>query len=396
MSLRATGLVYTTLLSLAPLLALCFSVLKGFGVHNQMEPLLNNLFAPIGAQSKEITARVLEFVSNMHVGVLGTVGLVMLLYSVISMMNDIEEAFNDIWRIKKMRPFALRIRDYLSVLFIGPVLLFVSVALTASMKHSVFLEKWFGVEMVTGALQGLSTFVAYMLFVIAFAALYMFMPYTRVRFVPAFMAGLVTGALWKGLGWLFGVFIAGSASYAAIYSAFAALILLIIWVYVGWFVVLLGASICFYLQNPSNQPLSRRVRNLSLRVKEKMALQICAAVGAAFYRGEKPLTLLELARHMSLPVIAIEDVVEDLIKMGVLTMGGTKLAQVMPARPFDETSAAELLSLIRAADEEESFTFDDVKAMPGVLHALDLHNKSFALSLSGLSLKALSLEKEQA
>ena len=100
-TLRAMGLVYTTLLSLVPLLALSFSVLKGFGVHNQMQPFLLRLFAPLGAKAEELTSQVLGFVDNMQVGVLGFAGLAILLYTVVSLMEKIEALARSV-RVREM------------------------------------------------------------------------------------------------------------------------------------------------------------------------------------------------------------------------------------------------------------------------------------------------------
>ena len=122
-NLRAMSLVYTTLLSLVPLLAVSFSVLKGFGVHNQIEPLLLNFLAPLGPKGGEIAASIIGFVENLNVKVLGAVGLAVLLYTVFSLIQKIEDAFNDIWRVRRQRSLARKISDYMSVLLIGPVLI---------------------------------------------------------------------------------------------------------------------------------------------------------------------------------------------------------------------------------------------------------------------------------
>ena len=226
-----------------------------------------------------------------------------------------------------------------------------SVAMTVSLRHTEVLEQWFGQDAVTGAFEVLGAVAAWLLFAVAFAALYMFMPYTRVRFLPALAAGMVTGVLWKTLGWLFGVFVTGSASYAAIYSAFAALILFMLWLYIGWLVVLVGASVCYYLQNPSNQSLSRRGRVVSLRVQEKIALQVCAEIGAAFYAGHDALDIPRIARRMHIPAAAIEDVVETLAGAGVLAATGARGQYYIPGRPFDATTVDEMLGALHAEDE---------------------------------------------
>ena len=116
LTLRAMSLVYTTLLSIVPLLALSFSVLKAFGVSNQIQPMLQQLLEPLGDKGVEITQRIVGFIENMNVGVLGALGLGLLLYTAISLMQKIEESLNYIWHIPQPRRLGERFSRYLSVL----------------------------------------------------------------------------------------------------------------------------------------------------------------------------------------------------------------------------------------------------------------------------------------
>lgn len=391
LSLRATSLVYTTLLSLAPLLAISFAVLKGFGVHNQTEPFLKEFLSPLGPQGDEIAVRVVEFVDNIQVGVLGVVGVGLLILSVLSLMQKIEGAFNQIWNVRDTRSFILRVRDYLGALMIGPLFLFLSVGLTASLQHAEVLQRWLEFDIVSLAFDKTVMVIPYLLFALAFTALYMFMPNTRVRFVPALVAGVVTGVMWKGLGWLFGFFVAGSASYAAIYSAFAAIILLIFWLYIGWLAVLAGASLSYYLQYPSNQRLSRGIRHLSLRVKEKLALLLIAEIGRVFYKKEEPLTALNLSRRLRIPVMAVDDVLEDLVKSGILALTGKAQQQVIPGRPFDATSIHDMFRLLKAEDEEGSVHFSQLKPSETTDRILELSDRAARVVLGNITLKQLAL-----
>jgi len=360
--LRSAALTYATLLSLAPLLAICFSVLKGIGIHNQLEPFLLDFLSPLGEQGSGIARRIVEFVGNIKVGVLGAVGLVALIYGVIAMMREIEAAFNDIWRVKQARSLAQRVRDYLSVLFIGPLSMSLSVAMTEALRHANLAEQWLGIRIPGGVFETIAGFIPYVLFMLAFTALYMFMPNTQVRALPALAAGFIATVLWKTLGWLFGIFVAGSGSYAAIYSVFAAMMLFMIWIYTGWLVVLIGASLAYYIQNPSNQKIPRRFKNMSMRVKEKTALLTCGEIGRGFYAGETPQTASGLAKRLELPALIIGDVAEALVKAGILATTGKASRQYMPGCPFDAVSVDEMLKKLRAVGEADSIDFDQVKS----------------------------------
>ena len=146
LTLRAMSLVYTTLLSLVPLLALSFSLLKAFGVHNQLEPMLLTFLAPLGEKGGEMSAQIVQFVGNMGVGVLGSLGLVLLIYTVVSLLQKIEEAFNFIWHVPSLRNLPQRLSGYLSVVMVGPMLVVTALAITASVMSSALVAELVAIE----------------------------------------------------------------------------------------------------------------------------------------------------------------------------------------------------------------------------------------------------------
>jgi len=185
LTLRAMSLVYTTLLSLVPLLAIGFSVLKALGAHNRVEPVLAELLEPLGPQGREITTRIVDFVDNIEVGVLGFVGLLLLFYTVISLLQKIEHALNFIWHVPGQRRPLEKVRDYLSAVIIGPVLLIAATGAIASLMSSQLVQSMaeFGPIGQAIALAGPMTSIA--LIIAAFTFLYIFLPNTRVKIVPA-------------------------------------------------------------------------------------------------------------------------------------------------------------------------------------------------------------------
>lgn len=385
---RAASLAYTSLVTFVPLLAIAFSVLKGFGVHDALERPLRAYLAPLGAGADEIATRIVGFVENVNVGVLGAVGTALLILGVVSMLQKMEYAFNDIWRVARGRTFGKRIRDYLTVVLLAPLSLFLAVAMTTSLQHSDFALKWLKIDLVDTAMENVFAIVPWVLFILAFTAFYIFMPNTRVQVKPALVSATATAVIWKLLGKLFTAFVVGTANYAAIYSVFAVLALFMIWVYAGWLVILVGASVCYYLQHPSNQPISRRVRGLSLRMKEKLALQACAAVGHSFYKDQKGLGLTALSSALKAPLQAVEDVVEDLCDCGILVMAGS---QLVPARPFDTTTVGEMMQALRAADEFGVLQAHKVAATPAVATLIKISEKALHDKLGKFTLKQLAL-----
>ena len=196
-NLYAMGLVYMSILSLVPLLAVMFSVLKGFGVHNQLKPLLLTALEPLGEKGVEITTNVLRFVDNIEVGVLGAVGLGILLFTVVSLIRQVEEAFNSTWRVRKLRPILERFSHYISVLLVGPVLIFSAIGLSQSVRHFSLVKQV--VETDTGAFlyDTLSIYLPFFMTVLAISFVYIFVPNTRVKPVAALFGATVATILFK-------------------------------------------------------------------------------------------------------------------------------------------------------------------------------------------------------
>ena len=186
-------------------------MLKAFGVHNQIEPLLQNLLAPLGERGNEITTQILGFIAHMNVGVLGAVGLALLLYTVVSLMQKIEESFNAIWHVTQLRSMGERFSRYLSVLLVGPILVFAALAMTAMAFSSEFVQTLVSIEPLGTLILGVAKLMPYALVIGAFTFFYAFVPNTRVRFLPAFVAGTIGGILWQSAGWGFALFVASSS-----------------------------------------------------------------------------------------------------------------------------------------------------------------------------------------
>ncbi|MGE0652312.1 MAG: YihY/virulence factor BrkB family protein, partial [Alphaproteobacteria bacterium] len=316
LTLRAMSLVYTTLLSLVPLIAISFSVLKGFGVHNQVEPMLLGLLEPLGEKATEITERIIEFVDNIQVGVLGFLGLLLLFYTVVSLLEKVERAFNYIWHVPRARPLSQKVRDYLALVVLGPVAVIGAIGVFSSLLASSIVGEIASLGPMGHVISVAGRFVTLFLVSIVFTFLYMFIPNTRVRFAPALIGGLAAGIMWTVIGWGFASFIVASVRYAAIYSGFATLILFMIWLYVVWLILLTGSVLSFYVQNPQYVGL-KRDGSYSIQTKESAGLTAIWHIVRAYY-GERPgWTADALGRHTRTPMPVLCAVLDDLEQTGL-------------------------------------------------------------------------------
>ncbi len=391
LTLRAMSLVYTTLLSLVPLLALSFSVLKGFGVHNQIRPALLAFLAPLGEKGAEITDHIIGFVNNIKVGVLGALGLGLLIYTVTTLLQKIEFAFNFVWRVECPRPLAQRFSQYLSVLMIGPVLIFSAVGITATFFNSSVVQSMVAIEPLGVLVEFTATLLPYLFVIAAFALIYMLMPNTRVRFGSALMGATVAGVLWQTLGWGFAAFIMASTKYTAIYAGFAIVIFSMIWLYLNWLIVLIGASLAFYHQYPAQLVSRRREPKLSNRVKEKIALLIATFIGRSFYTNSPAWTLETLAERFGMPILSIETVLNAIARAGFVTETADEPPRYLPACSFETITIKALLDAVRKAEEEPSLGPDTLPYEPEIETLLRQLNEAVEESLRGRTLRELAL-----
>ena len=283
LNLRAMSLVFTTILSFVPLIAVSFSVLKAFDVHNQIEPVLLGLFSALGDRAPELTENVIAFVDNVKVGLLGTLGIAFLFYSVLSLLKKVEEAFNYTWRIKRARSLTERFSNYLSVLMVGPVLVFAALGLTASLLNNSVTQSMAAIEPFGTLIGFISKLIPYLLIIAAFTFVYIFVPNTKVRLIPALTGGLAAGILWQSVGWLYALVVAQSTTQTAIYASFAILFFFMMWLYVSWLILLVGSSVAFYRQYPEYLMAKSRSVVLSNRERENIALNVLVLIGENYY-----------------------------------------------------------------------------------------------------------------
>ncbi len=348
--IRAASLAYTSLLSMVPLLAVSFSMLKAFGVHNKMEDVLTQALQPLGPSGEDIAHTIISFVNNMKVGALGTVGLVTLLYTTVSVMQKIERAFNHSWRITAERTAKQRFSDYLTVIIIGPVLVFTAFGITASLMNNQVVDYLSSYELLGQILRWIARLLPYLIVIGAFTFVYVFMPNTRVQVQSAFTGAVAAGILWQAAGWAFAKFVAGSAQYTAVYATFASLFLFIIWLYVAWLILLTGADIAFYHQHPEYLSSRRREPVLSLREQEALALLVVGHITAALYRNEPPCTRHVLVQRLHVPQGLLWKVLDPLQQSGLLKIAAGPEPAYLLARAPEVTTVDVVLDVVRSAD----------------------------------------------
>lgn len=356
LTLRAMSLVFTTLLAFVPLIAVSFSVLKGFGVHNQLRPALLNVLSPLGERASEITDTIIDFVENIQVGVLGAIGMAFLLYTAISLVQKVEEAFNFTWNVARSRSVLRKFSDYFSVLLIGPLLVFLALAISASLTSTQVVQAIMAVEPFGTLIRWGTRMVPYALVIAAFTFLYMLIPNTRVRFAPALFGATVAGVAWETVGHLFARFVVMSTNYTAIYSGFAILLLFMIWLHLAWLILLTGSTIAFYRQHPEYLARGGRAAvGLSPAQQELLALAIAIRLARAFEDESEAPTRDTLARSLGVPMETADQTLHALEEAGLVRMTRDDPPAWVPARPPARMMVKGVLDAVRNQGRQPRF-----------------------------------------
>jgi len=346
LTLRAMSLVYTTLLSIVPLIALSFSVLKGLGYHRELEPVLYTFLEPLGNDKAfDITAQVMSFVDNVRGGVLGSIGLIFLLYTVISMVQKVEESFNFVWRVDQPRSLGRRFSEYLSVMVIGPAVLVGAIGLIASVSSSSTMQSLSHYQPFGWLIAGAGKLTPYLLVIATFTFLYKFIPNTKVRIVPALIGGSAAGLFWVALGMILASFAETSGGTMVIYAGFAFVIIGLIWVHVSWLVLLLGAQLAFYVQNPQYLRPGRGEIRLSSTVRERVALSIMYLIVVDYGAVKPRWTTNRLAEHLQLPGAALAPIMNELEHRQLLIVAEDD--SWLPARDPSSIALCDVLDAVR-------------------------------------------------
>ena len=353
LSLRAMSLVYTTLLSIIPLLAFSFAILKGFGVFEQLEPYLDDVLEPLGAQGEKITTEILKLVDNVKGGVLGGVSMVILLWTVISTIQKVEGSFNYVWYVSKPRSLSRRFSDYLVVLIVGPIMMVTALSIIGSMGSNTVIQYLGALPGMGGILLLAGKLMPFLIVSAVFAFLYMFMPNTKVNLGSALVGGLGGGVMWATMAIIFTTFVVTAARTQNMYANFAVAIFALIWLYLNWLVLLIGAQLAFYHQNPMFLRIGRQEPRLSNSMRERLALNIMMLVGKAFRTGDQKLNERDVGSALSIPTIALTPIGAALEEEGYLAL--TEKEDLIPGREMSRIKLRDILAVVRVEGETGSY-----------------------------------------
>lgn len=344
--LLASALTYTTLLSLVPLLALMFAILKGFGVQNRLEPIL---IEKLSAGSEEIVTQIIGYIDQTNVRALGAVGLASLLVTAISVIGNIEFSLNRIWGVQRTRSIGRKFSDYLSVLLTCPILVVAALGLTSSIQSVTLVQRILDLPGMSYLVLFAARLGPYILMWIALTFIYDYLPNTRVRLGSAIYGGIIAGTLWQLAQWGYVHFQIGAARYNAIYGAFAQLPIFLVWLYMGWNIVLFGAVMSFAHQNIKTSGKDPNVADAHYSAREELGLKLLWLIGRHFDAGDQPCSAETLSRELVVSVRIVAEILEHHCRAGFLTsaVGESQEPIYTLHRPPEKIRLDEVLEAMR-------------------------------------------------
>jgi membrane protein len=328
--LRASALTLFTLLSIVPMFAMAFGIAQGFGLQNAIErEVLKQL-----AGQEEVARWIMSFAQSLlqttHGGVIAGIGVALLFWTVMKVLNHIEISLNAIWKTDSQRTFARRISDYLSFMLVAPVLLVISSSLTVMLSQQVgFMSERFEIVGYFHAfILRMLRLSPYVVMWGLFTFLYAFMPNTKVRMSSAAAGGIIAGTLYQVFQAAYIFFQVGVSNYNAIYGSFAALPLFLTWLQASWMIVLLGAEISCAHENVDWCECEPQVAGLNRTTRNLVALWVMQQIARRFAQGDHGSSLEELARSGGLPILLVRQTLKDLEESGLVAAAARRTARV--------------------------------------------------------------------
>ncbi|MGE4293119.1 MAG: YhjD/YihY/BrkB family envelope integrity protein [Desulfovibrio sp.] len=360
--IRSGALTFTTMLSIVPLLAVAFSIAKGFGLQNS--EFIHDLLSRMASGNEQVVESIVGYIDNTNVKTLGWMGVTFLLVTVFSMVSSVEQAFNTIWSVRRGRSPWRKFTDFFSVILIMPLIFLVATSVTVTVQKSEIVQRVMEVSGL-GWLEGLLLKIAPLVLIwLAFTFTYSFIPNTRVQLKSAALGGGVAAILWQLSQGAYIRWQMGFNNYNAIYGSFAQLPLFLIWLYISWIIVLFGAEMCVAVQHLRRFTKQQFIRKASLVQRQKLAVVMLLLIARPFREGCTLPSVDEISDRLMIPREMVIELFGQMASAGlcVSSEDGEDL-RYYPARLPESIRITDVQRAIVAGGEDEgvgrSFGFVD-------------------------------------
>jgi membrane protein len=353
----ASVLTYYSLLNVVPVVAVAFAVAKGFGLEKMIEKQILQMGDKANWQA-DITNQVISFshrlLEQAKGGLIAGIGVVLLFWTVISILGKIEESLNDIWEVKKSRTLVRKFSDYIAMMVFAPVLLIISSSATVlvASQVKVIVNKIALLGVFSKVIFLLLNLLPYVSIWILLTMLYLIMPNTKIPIRSAILGGIAAGTITQIVQWIYIKFQIGAASYGAIYGSFAALPLFLAMLQMSWMIVLFGAEIAYANEHYETFGFYPDYSRMSVSSKKLLMLRVFHLLTKKFSLGEKPLSVSQIAHTLEIPVRLVRQLLHELSEVGLVvetSKGITGEVAYQPGRSIEN------ITVKLALDEYEKY-----------------------------------------
>ncbi|MCX8117356.1 MAG: YihY/virulence factor BrkB family protein [Desulfobacterota bacterium] len=380
----AAVLTYYSLLNIVPIVAVAFAISKGFGLEKLIERQILQISEQANLQP-ELTQQILTFshrlLDQAKGGVIAGVGVVLLFWTVVSILGKIEESLNEIWGVKQGRSLVRKFSDYISIMVFAPVLLIISSSATVLIASQIklIMKKIALLGIFSPVILFLLNLLPYISIWVLLTLVYLLLPNTRIPLRSAILGGIVAGTIAQIVQWVYIKFQIGAANYGAIYGSFAALPLFLAMLQMSWMIVLFGAEMSCASGHVETYGFHPDPSRLSFASRRLLAFRVFHLLAQRFSRGESPLTAKEISDRLRIPVRLTHQLLEEWMEVGLVaeTTGGPKhQSAYQPGRAIETLTVKEVLEAYErrglsldgvSSSGEERFLLDDLKHLSEVL-----------------------------
>lgn len=345
--------------------------------HEAFRKLLGTLLQGVGESNGAEGADVVGWIeeqaakSAANPGAVGLAGLVFFLATSFGLMRNIEQAFMSIWGAKRRSSWFRTLSDYLAVTLLLPVVAIGVIGISAALTSETVTDR-------LGPLAVLFQSLRFVLIWFAFAALYAVVPHTQVKWRYALVGGVVAGTAWVLLSMAYVHFQIGVANYSLVWSTFAQVPVLLMWVYASWIVVLFGAELTYAYQHERTFAMERWAQQASYAYREAVGLRAMLEMGRRFEQGLPPLDAHKAAEEWNVPTRLLNETLHALKEGGLVTECAGETATFQPGRSLERVGIDEIMRVLREAGKEPSALRDE----PAYRAFLDTLHGSRGLTLA--------------
>lgn len=333
--LRASALTFYSLLSIVPVVALLLGIAKGFGMESRLKDQINLALSAAPSVAEQITGFANNQIAKTSGGVIAGVGILILFFTVIRMIGNIEESLNAIWNVKEQRPFIRKLSDYLSLVVISPIVLVMSSSITffISQQQDFLFQKLPFLAFLDGPTQFLIRLIPIFLMMLLLTFIYAYLPNHKVRTKPALLGGIVAAIAFQLFQVAYLKFQGSMSTYNAIYGSLAALPLFMLYLQVSWSLLLFGAEVSYAAQNSSNLEFQGKIKSVSEMRRTEIALAVVTEAVRHFLVGEKGPCSFELSQKLHTPERFLNRILMELVQAGILSELATEIDGTVRFQP---------------------------------------------------------------